>query len=375
MRKPGLFALTLLILLYAFWVWTVSAQPPFADMEDWPKTDFNRHAFPLDLIIEGGPGKDGIRSIDHPTFNTNAEATEWLDGREPVVAYLSGTEARAYPLQILMYHEIVNDQFSDQQIAITYCPLCNAAMVFDRNYADELFEFGTTGKVHTSNLVMYDRQSESWWLQFTGEGIVGKHTGAQLELLPSQIVSFKQFMDSYPNGKVLSRETGFNKKYGINPYTNYDSLKSPMAWFYRKPLDTRLPAMERVLGVVAGDQVTAYPFSALNAKPLLQQQLDGKPILIVSKTGIASAVDKPLIRKSKDTLTAAAYSRLVDGKELDFVLSDANIIDTQTQSVWNLFGEAVTGKLKGTRLTKLDRGVYFSFVWLDYYPQSEIFMQ
>ena len=375
MRRSGLFALTLLILLYSIWVWTVSAQPPFADMDDWPKTDFTQHAFPLDLIIEGGPGKDGIRSIDNPTFNTNAEAAEWLDGREPVVAYLFGSEARAYPLQILMYHEIVNDQIDDQQVAITYCPLCNAAMVFDRKYADQLLDFGTTGKVHASNLVMYDRQTESWWLQFTGEGIVGEYTGTQLTLLPSQIVSFKQFMDSYPNGKVLSKETGFDKKYGINPYTNYDSLKSPMAWFYRKPLDTRLPAMERVLGVVVGDSVVAYPFSALNTKPLLQQQLDGKPILIISKAGIASAVDKQLIRKSKDTLTAAVYSRLVDGRELDFELSETYIIDTQTQLTWNLFGEAVAGKLKGTRLTKLDRGVYFSFVWLDFYPQSKIYVQ
>ena len=329
----------------------------------------------MDLIFEGGPGKDSIRSIDNPTFNTNVEAEEWLNKREPVVAFISGTQARAYPLQILMYHEIVNDQINGQQIAITYCPLCNAAMVFDRNHQNELLEFGTTGKVHTSNLVMYDRQSESWWLQFTGEGIVGKHTGVQLKLLPSQIVSFEQFMQAYPAGKVLSKKTGFDQKYGVNPYTNYDSSNAPMAWFYRKPLDTRLPAMERVLGVVIGDDVAAYPFSVLNTIPLLQQELSGKPVLIVSKKGIASAVDKRLIRESKDTLTAAAYSRLVDGKVLDFDLMGVKIVDVQTKSTWNLFGEAIAGELKGVRLTKLDRGVYFSFVWLDYYPQSRIFAQ
>lgn len=375
MRKPAIFAVSLFVSLYLLWAWSVFAQPPFPDIADWTKTDFSRHAFPLDEIIEGGPGKDGIRSIDTPTFNSLAQASNWLHAREPVVAFMSGEEARAYPLQILIYHEIVNDQVDGKDIAITYCPLCNAAMVFSRRYQDEVLEFGTTGKVHTSNLVMYDRSSESWWLQFTGEGVVGKYTGEQLQLLPSQIVSFEQFKNAYPTGKVLSKQTGFDKKYGVNPYTDYDSRHVPYAWFFRNPLDTRLPAMERVLGVVSGNKVTAYPFSMLNTRPLIQQQLDGKPVLIVSKSGIASSVDKRLIRESKDTLMVAAYSRAVDDKVLDFVLSGADIMDVQTESTWNLFGEAVAGPLAGTRLIKLDRGVYFSFVWLDFYPQSIIYTE
>lgn len=375
MRKPAIFAVSLFVSLYLLWAWSVFSQPPFPDIANWTKTDFSRHAFPLDEIIEGGPGKDGIRSIDAPTFNSLAQASNWLHEREPVVAFISGEEARAYPLQILIYHEIVNDLVDGKDIAITYCPLCNAAMVFSRRFQNEVLEFGTTGKVHASNLVMYDRSSESWWLQFTGEGVVGKYTGEQLQLLPSQIVSFGQFKNAYPTGKVLSREPGFDKKYGVNPYTDYDSRHVPYAWFFRNPLDTRLPAMERVLGVVSGNKVTAYPFSILNTRPLIQQQLDDKPVLIVSKSGIASSVDKRLIRESKDTLTAAAYSRVVDDKVLEFVLSGADIMDVQTESTWNLFGEAVAGPLAGTRLNKLDRGVYFSFVWLDFYPQSIIYTE
>ncbi len=375
MRKPGLIAFISFISLYILWMWSVSAQPPFADIGDWPKTDFNRHAFPLSEIIEGGPGKDGIRSIDVPAFNSIQEAEKWLHAREPVIAFISGKDARAYPLQILMYHEIVNDRVNDHSIAVTYCPLCNAAMVFSRLHNGELLEFGTTGKVHTSNLVMYDRSSESWWLQFTGEGVVGKYTGEQLALLPSQIVSFEQFRSAYPDGKVLSKQTGFNKKYGVNPYTEYDSRILPYGWFFRNSVDSRLAAMERVLGIVAENEVRAYPFSALNTVPLLQQQVDNQPVLVVSKKGIASAVDQKLIRESKDTLTAAAYSRVVDDYVLDFKLAGAEIIDTQTRSSWNLFGEAVAGPLRGKRLLKLDRGVYFAFVWLDFYPQSEIYMQ
>lgn len=373
MRKPILFALVLPAVLYMVWAISVFAQPPFQDMDDWSKTDFSRHAFPLDEVIEGGPGKDGIRSIDKPRFDSVGQAGEWLDGREPVLAFISGSEAKAYPLQILMYHEIVNDQVNQQQVAITYCPLCNAAMVFDRWHDGELLEFGTTGKVHTSNLVMYDRQSESWWLQFTGEGVVGKYTGAQLQLLPSQIVSFEQFKNVYPAGLVLSKETGFDKKYGVNPYTHYDSRQLPIAWFFRKPLDSRLPAMERVLGLVLEDTVTAFPFSALNAEPLLQKEIANQPVLVISQSGIASAVDKRLIRESRDTLTAAVYSRVVNGAALDFILSGTEMQDVQTGSTWNLFGEATTGLLAGNRLEKLDRGVYFAFVWLDFYPQSTIY--
>lgn len=375
MRNQSIFALTLLIGLYGIWVWSLSAQPPFPDFADWPKTDFSRHAFPLSEIIEGGPGKDGIQSIDVPAFNSIKEAENWLPAREPVVAFISGTEARAYPLQILIYHEIVNDLVDGQSIAVTYCPLCNAAMVFDRLHRSELLEFGTTGKVHTSNLVMYDRSSESWWLQFTGEGVVGKYTGEKLTLLPSQIVSFEQFKNAYPGGVVLSKQTGFDKKYGVNPYAGYDSRSMPYGWFFRKTVDTRLAAMERVLGVVTENETRAYPFSTLNVVPILQQQVDDHPVLIVSKKGIASAVDKKLIRESKDTLTAAAYSRVVNGKVLDFKLIDAELIDIQTNSRWSLFGEAVDGPLRGKRLVKLDRGVYFAFVWLEFYPQSEIYLQ
>ena len=373
MQNPGRIALALFVFLYFLWMWSVFAQPPFADAADWPKTDFSRHAFPLNEIIEGGPGRDGIRSLDKPVFNSVQDAEKWLHAREPVIAFISGREARAYPLQILTYHEIVNDRVNDLPVAITYCPLCNAAMVFMRQHHGELLEFGTTGKVHSSNLVMYDRSTESWWLQFTGEGIVGQYTGEQLELLPSQIVSFEQFKHSHPHGLVLSRETGFDKKYGINPYNAYDSRQMPYVWFFRERLDTRLPAMERVLGLVIDNEVRAFPFAVLNSRPLIQQYIDNRPVLIVSKKGMASAVDQGRIRESRDTLTAAAYSRVIEDKLLDFKLVGAEIVDTQTNSTWNLFGEAVAGPLQGRRLAKLDRGVYFAFVWLNFYPQSKIY--
>ncbi len=274
-----------------------------------------------------------------------------------------------------MYHEIVNDKVLDQAITVTYCPLCNAAMVFAREINNEQLEFGVSGKIYNSNLVMYDRQSQSWWLQFTGEGIVGKHAGATLKLLPSQLVSFAQFQHAYADGKVLSRKTGFNKKYGVNPYAHYDSRKLPVTWFYGKPYDNRLPAMHRVLGVVLAQQAMAFPLTELIQSALLETHFADEPILIISKAGMASAVDKKIIKQSKDVRAAVAFSRMLNGRQLDFTLIDDEIVDKQTNSVWNMFGESTRGQLSGSKLQQLDRGVYFSFVWLDFYPQSKIFNQ
>lgn len=371
-NKSATLGIVLVVLLYVFWMWNVLAEPPFADIHEWSKTNFSRSSIEFEDIIEGGPGKDGIPSIDNPKFETVLQAQSWLDSREPVVAFVYAGEARAYPLQILMYHEIVNDEVIDQSIAVTYCPLCNAAMVFSRLHNNDVLEFGVSGKVYSSNLVMYDRQTESWWLQFTGEAIVGSNTGVKLDLLPSQIVSFAQFKTAYPHGKVLTRYTGTNKKYGVNPYAHYDSRQMPVVWFYRKPFDNRLPAMERVLGVAIENHAYAFPLSSLSESALVQTQVASMPIVIISKKGMASAVDKPLIKDSKDVLAAVAFLRNLNGKLLDFEIRNNDVVDMQTGSIWNIFGEAIEGELKGERLQRVDRGVYFSFVWLDFYPRSVI---
>jgi len=363
----------LVIALYLVWVFSVSAKPPFDDLQDWQMTDCSQTIISFEDIVEGGPGKDGIQSIDEPKFVGISEAEEWLGDREPVVAFSHEGVSRAYPLQILMYHELVNDEVVGLPVSVTYCPLCNAAMVFSRRYENHVLEFGVSGKVYNSNMVMYDRNTESWWLQFTGEGIVGNYTGGLLELLPSQLVSFNHFRQTYPEGKVLSKQTGFNLKYGVNPYANYDSRNLPIAWFFRKPFDDRLPAMHRVLGVALNEQAMAFPLTALNKEALLQTEIANEPVIIISKAGMASAVDNKFIKDSKDVLAAVAFSRKHNNQLLDFELVNNQIIDKQTKSTWNMFGQAEEGELKGVRLKQLDRGVYFSFVWLDFYPQSSIY--
>ncbi len=185
-------------------------------------TDFRLHTVPYSEIRFVIP-RDNIPSIDAPAFVGADEAAEWLADVEPVVALDVGGDARAYPLQILTWHEIVNDEVGGLPVAVTFCPLCNSAIAFDRRLDGELLEFGVSGNLRNSDLVMYDRQTQSWWQQFTGEGIVGKHAGRELEHLPSLLISFADFRAAHPDGKVLSRETGYRRDYGINPYIGYDT--------------------------------------------------------------------------------------------------------------------------------------------------------
>ncbi|KAA3656034.1 MAG: DUF3179 domain-containing protein, partial [Chloroflexi bacterium] len=192
-------------------------------------TNWNLHTIDYADILSGGPPRDGIPSIDFPTFVSISEAEEWLVDVEPVIALEINGDARAYPLHVITWHEIVNDTVGDEPVVVTFCPLCNSAIVFERVVDGEVVEFGVSGLLRNSDLIMYDRTDESLWQQFTGEGIVGNHSGKQLTFLPSSLVSFADFKAAFPDGTILSRETGFNRAYGENPYAGYDTYDSPLS--------------------------------------------------------------------------------------------------------------------------------------------------
>jgi len=216
-------------------------------------TNFCLHNVPYDEIFSGGPPRDGIPPIDSPRFESVESADTWIEDVEPVIILEVNDDVRAYPLQILIWHEIVNDEVDGQPVVVTFCPLCNTALVFARPIINgELLTFGTSGNLRISDLVMWDRQTESWWQQFNGEAIVGDLTGTKLEFLPSAIISWADFKSKHPEGQVLSIETGFPRSYGRNPYTGYDDINSyPFA--YTGDLNDRLPAMARVLGILLED--------------------------------------------------------------------------------------------------------------------------
>jgi hypothetical protein len=186
---------------------TLSADPISWRLE-WPRTDFSKHSVPFVGIKSGGPPKDGIPAIDVPRFERLADgkatgSSAALGDTEPVIALSIGEDARAYPLRVLIWHEIANDIVGGTPVVVTYCPLCNASLVFERAVDGRVLDFGTTGKLRNSDLVMYDRQTESWWQQFTGEAIAGAMTGRHLRLIPSRLESFDRFRHRFPRGQVL----------------------------------------------------------------------------------------------------------------------------------------------------------------------------
>ncbi len=340
--------------------------------QEWPRTDFARRSVPLQEIQSGGPPKDGIPAIDRPRFESVAAAARWLDAREPVIALALSGEAKAYPLSILIWHEIVNDRLRETPITVTFCPLCNASIVFERRVEGAEVDFGTTGKLRYSDLVMYDRQSETWWQQFTGAGIVGRHAGVALRKLESQIVAFEDFGAAWPEGRVLSRATGFERPYGRNPYAGYDDVDQSPFLLTTVP-DDRLPPMERVLSVSAGGVHRVYPFGVLRRTPLINDQVGGEPVVVLSRQGTLSVLDQPEIKASRRIPSANAYSRRLGGKVLAFEVRDGRMVDRATGSQWDVLGRAVAGPLKGERLTPAVGGVHFAFAWLAFNPDTEIY--
>jgi len=284
-----------------------------------------------------------------------------------VIALRLGREARAYPLQILMFHEIVNDAVDGVPLAVTFCPLCNASIVFERRVGARVLDFGTTGKLRLSDLVMYDRQTESWWQQFTGKSIVGHYAGTALKRVASEIVAFEDFAAAHPGGQVLSRRTGFERPYGSNPYAGYDRIDQIPFLLGVKP-DERLPPMERVLSV--GSRL--YPFSLLAGHAVLNRRLGDLAYVVFVKPGMHSPLDREVIVHGRPIPAATAFARRIDGKTLTFEARDGAYVDRETGSSWNILGEAVSGPLKGRRLPGIDAGVHFAFAWLAFNPQSEI---
>ncbi len=294
-----------------------------------------------------------------------------MDDREPVQAVKINGEARAYPLQILIWHEIVNDEVGGKPVSITYCPLCNSAIVFDGTLPDgTVLDFGTTGNLRFSDLVMYDRQTESWWQQFTGEAIVGELTGTKLEFIASPIVSFSEFREANPDGQVLSKETGYSRPYGTNPYTGYDTGRP---FLFTGPDDDRLPPTERVAAVSIGDESVAFPFSVLEKQPVVHYTIGGGDKVIFYTKGTASALDSGRISDGRDVGSTGVFVPEVNGRSLTFRMEDDKFIDNETSSTWNIFGEAIDGEFKGTTLEPVVHANHFWFSWAVFKPNTVLY--
>lgn len=342
-------------------------------IEGW-RTDFTRARVDLGEFLGGGPPKDGIPAIDAPRFESIETARTWLDDRSPVILLEAEGEARAYPIAILMWHEIVNDTLGGAPVVVTFCPLCNTALVFERELGGVTYDFGTTGNLRFSDLVMYDRQTESWWQQATGEAIVGELTGTRLAFLPAQIVSLGAFADAHPAGDVLSRDTGHRRDYGRNPYVGYDEA-GDRPFLYSGVIDGRLAPKERVLTVGTGVEATAYPFSVLREVGVAPGVLAGEPIVVFWVPGTASALDSSAIDEGRDVGATGVFRPSADGRVLSFERlggEEAHITDRETGSTWSVTGLATAGPLAGTQLEAVPHGNHFWFAWAAFAPETTI---
>lgn len=344
----------------------------FAQQFDNWKTDTSKKSIDLSELISGGPPKDGIPSIDQPKFISSVQADSWIGPDEPVISFQLNDTARAYPLQILIWHEIVNDNFGDTPVLVTFCPLCYSAIVFDRRIDGKTHQFGVSGFLRHSDMIMFDRKTESLWQQFTGEAIVGEYTGKQLRILPSQIISYRQFKEAHPDGEILSKDTGVDRPYGRNPYSGYDDINNT-PFLAGDIEDDRLKPLQKVIGVRIKDQKKAYPYPVSQREEVINDELADEPIVVFHIEGARSALDAPEISNSRKDGSTGAFSRTVNGETLTFSYDGSSIKDRETNSTWNVTGEAVSGPMEGEKLEPLVFGDYFAFAWLVFWPETKIY--
>ncbi len=322
--------------------------------------------------LQSSDPRDGIPPIDNPIFETVSLASEWLAPSEPGALVQVNGEARFYPLSIMTAHEIVNDAFGDVPVSVTFCPLCNTALAFDRRVNGEVLDFGVSGLLRNSDLVMWDRQTTSLWQQITGEGVIGQFAGAELAPLPTSIVSFSQFAENFPDGLSLAGESARGRSaYGSNPYRGYSSSASP--FLFNGQIDERVPALSRVVGVTEGDAIAAYSFERLQAESVVNDEVNGVPLVIFHGGLTNDALDGGIIAASQQIGSGIALNPVVDGETLIFVANgDDTFTDEQTGSTWSILGIATSGELAGTQLGSVEHRNEFWFAWQAFFGADNL---
>ena len=397
-----------------------------AQSETFLGIDPNKFNIPLDQVIRGNPQPNGIPSLGHegdwagwtaptpaPQFIDQEQASAWIGAREPVVVLELNGEAKAYPIQILTYHEIANDVLGGIPVAVTFCPLCNSAIAFDRrapltaelrddllasnadaNLVDldqafldayafqqgELPEFvtsvevtfGTSGLLYNSNLIMFDSQSSTLWTQIAGQGNIGTLTGVELLNYPAQVIGFEELRATYPDAPVLSRDTGFNRPYGNNPYPGYDDIGSP-AFLFIGEEDGRLQAKSRVVSLDLRGEAVAYPWNLLSDELVVNDQVSDVPVAVFWQAGTGSALDTSVIAEGEDVGAVGVFSRELGDQVLTFIWDGDAFVDQETNSRWNLAGQAIDGDLSGSQLKALVHDNTLWFAWAAFKPETRIY--
>ncbi|HZJ08434.1 MAG TPA: DUF3179 domain-containing protein [Trueperaceae bacterium] len=357
--------------------------------------DLEIATIPFEEILSGGPPPQGIPALGFgglsgvvgstpaPEFIAQEEAASWLRPNEPIIVVSLGGETKAYPLQILTWHEIANDVVGGVPVAVTFCPLCNSALAFDRRLPIEAeagepgrsesvtVTFGVSGLLYLSNLLMFDDSTHTLWSQLIGEGVVGALAGHELTRYPAQILSFEEFRAAYPDALVMSRETGFNRSYGRNPYAGYDDADSP-PFLFQGTVDGRLAPKARVVTIDAEDPV-AYPFDQLETERVVHDEIDGSEIVVFWTPGTASALGASQIAASNDVGAVGVFERTVNGQKLTFEWDGEAFVDRETGTRWNILGQGLDGSLAGEQLEPVIHNNTLWFAWAAFRPETRIY--
>jgi hypothetical protein len=343
-------------------------------LEDPLSDEFPDPLVPVSEIFSGGPPPDGIPPLDEPVFMGVAEATDQLEPEESVVALVIDGDARAYPVRVLIWHEIVNDTVGGVPVSVTFCPLCNSAVSYRREINGVETTFGTSGSLYASALVMYDRLTESLWTHFDGRAVVGVLAGTQLEVIASPLVAWEDFAASYPSGKVLDwTQTGFDRDYGRNPYVGYDNADA-QPFLFRGVVDDRERAMQRVVGISTGGVSVAYSTSVLAAgeRSATSATVGDVELLILWKAGQSSALDASTVDGGDDVGAVGVFVPDLDGQALTVVVRDGAFVDEETGSTWSITGAATDGPLEGGQLERVEHLDTFWFAWSTYRPNTTL---
>ncbi len=324
------------------------------DSNEIMTTNGLKHLVPLDKIRGGGPPKDGIPSIDDPKFATLSDS-DFMSNSDIVIGLEINGESKAYPLFILVWHEIVNDIVGGTPVAVTYCPLCFTNQVFERTLDGQVVEFGTSGKLYNSNLVMYDRLTDSYWSQALGLAITGELTGKELEIIPFDVISWGEWSSLHPETLVLTTDTGHTRAYAVDPYGDY--YTDSRVIFPVDNKDDRMHPKEIILGFSEGDIYKAFKQADIESAVVINDKVNQTPIVLFSQYSGNSR----------------AFDRTVSGQVLEFEYTDNKIMDLQTGSIWNYDGVSISGELQGKKMNRLPFSPGFWFEWVAFHPDTEVY--
>ncbi len=319
-------------------------------------------SIPRNEVFDGGPGKDGIPALTNPSMISAAQAT-YLGDNALVVGYKVGDDVRAYPHPILDWHEIINDVVGGQAMAIIYCPLTGTGTTWDRTLNGTVTTFGVSGLLYNTNVIPYDRLTDSNWSQMRLDCVNGQLLGQKATTFHSVETTWKTWREMFPETKVVSTQTGFSRNYGSFPYGDYRTNNTRFLFPF-SPQDNRLPNKERVLGIIIDEAAKAYRFGSFeDGITVLEDSFNGKQLVAVG---------------SKPHNFISVFERRVgNGPLLSFEVNSTDLSESLIRdnegNTWNVFGEATSGPRLGQKLNEVTSYIGYWFAWAAFYPNLEIF--